>query len=100
MVRFSVADTGEGMDEEVLQHLFEPFFTTKATGTGLGLSVVYGIVQQHKGWIEVDSTPGQGSTFDIYLPALSADEHVLAEETVPLQKPSVPWPEAPLTISG
>lgn len=72
-VCLSVVDTGVGMDEETLQHLFEPFFTTKGPeGTGLGLSVVYGIVTQHGGWVHVSTVPGQGSTFSVYLPVYSA----------------------------
>ena len=73
-VCLSVADTGAGIDEADLPHIFEPFFTTKeqGEGAGLGLSVAYGIVQAHNGWIEVDSAPGQGSTFRFFLPALDA----------------------------
>jgi PAS domain S-box-containing protein len=65
-----IEDTGIGMDEETLQHVFEPFFTTKEVGKGVGLdlSFVYGTIGQHGGWIDVTSTPGQGTQMKIYLP--------------------------------
>jgi PAS domain S-box-containing protein len=70
-VRLTVSDTGMGMDEETLKHAFEPFFTTKGPGkgTGLGLPVVYGIAAQHEGWVNILTGVGEGSTFEIYLPA-------------------------------
>ena len=70
------------MDREVMENIFEPFFTTKerGQGTGLGLSTSYGIVQQHGGWITCDSTPGEGTTFSIFLPR-AAEEAI--EDTGP-----------------
>jgi CheY-like chemotaxis protein len=73
-VRIGVADTGCGIPPELLPRIFEPFFTTKPVGkgTGLGLATVYGIAKQHAGWVEVQSQPGQGSTFHIFIPAGAA----------------------------
>jgi len=68
-----VEDTGVGMEKEVIQQIFDPFFTTKETGTGLGLMVTQGIVQDHEGWIEVKSEVGKGSVFKVYLPSVQGE---------------------------
>lgn len=83
--RLTVRDNGQGIPEAMLERIFEPFFTTKAAGegTGMGLAVVHGIVASHGGAITVDSKPGQGATFDIYLPRL--DQPAIAKPA--LQEP-------------
>ena len=70
----SIRDTGTGMDPQVAAHVFEPFFTTKPSGkgTGLGLAVVYGLVQQHEGFIDIETAPSRGTTFHLYFPRQEA----------------------------
>jgi CheY-like chemotaxis protein len=85
-VLLAVSDNGCGMDKYTMDNLFEPFFTTKALGkgTGLGLATIYGIVKQNNGFIDVHSKPGQGTTFNIYLPRLVVEDN--AHIAVPEKK--------------
>lgn len=93
-VRVSLADTGIGMDGETQRRLFEPFFTTKelGRGTGLGMAAVYGTVKVHKGWITVQSTPGQGTNIEVHLPV---GAHSLP---APAPRRAAPTLEGPIRI--
>ena len=86
-VRLKVQDTGHGMDQDTMKRIFDPFFTTKSQGegTGMGLSVVHGIVTDHGGKISVSSQPGKGATFMVYLPCISPQK-----ETQPIDTSGYP----------
>jgi two-component system, cell cycle sensor histidine kinase and response regulator CckA len=89
-VKVVVIDNGGGIAPENLPHIFEPFFTTKPVGigTGLGLAQAYGVIKQHEGHIEVESVLGQGTTFTIYLPALTTEPATIVTEELPMVKGS------------
>ena len=88
-VRLTVRDTGQGIAPDVMERIYDPFFTTKAVGegTGIGLSVVHGIVVSHGGTITVESQIGQGTTFTIYLPRI---EQTVAD-AVPAEESHAAW---------
>ncbi|MGA2244888.1 MAG: response regulator [Verrucomicrobiota bacterium] len=99
-VKLSVADAGVGMDQNVRRKIFEPFFTTKAVGkgTGMGLATVYGIVKQHQGWIEVESTLGAGTVFMVYLPPAHGPVKKSFESGTDLIKATVTKPRTILIV--
>ena len=95
-VRLRIRDTGVGMDELTRARVFEPFFTTKPVGkgTGLGLSTVIGIIKQHQGFLTLESHPGEGTTFDVYFPALPEGQDEAGPAPV-----AEPVPPAPASLS-
>ena len=102
-VLLTIRDTGVGMDPVTLSHIFEPFYTTKdvGVGTGLGLSTVYGIIQQLGGCITVDSQPGRGTTFEIYLPRVEEQASLFKSTesgTPPLASPVILVVEDEITV--
>ena len=81
--KFSVADTGTGIDPKIIEHIFDPFYTTKqiGEGTGMGLSVVHGVVESQGGFITVESKEGKGSTFSVFIPITQKEEILKVEES-------------------
>ncbi len=87
-VRIRVSDNGVGMPDQMIEHIFEPFFSTKGSesGTGLGLAVAFGIVQQHEGWIVVESEEGRGTSISVCIPATTEMVEEVADNTVPMER--------------
>jgi len=73
-VEIAVIDSGIGMNEESKERIFDPFYTTRNQGTGLGLSIVHNIIKEHEGWIDVESEPGKGSRFAVFLPVVETEK--------------------------
>ena len=89
-VLLSIKDTGVGIAEKDIEHIFEPLFTTKEKGSGFGLAIVYGIVKQHRGYIDVVSIPGKGSIFYIYLPVITEHRVETSLKIIDNNKESLP----------
>ncbi len=85
-VRITVQDCGIGMPKDVVANIFDPFFTTKSRGSGLGLATSYSILKKHGGTIDVESTPGKGTSFHLYIPAAQKVQHVEAQNTSALHR--------------
>jgi PAS domain S-box-containing protein len=81
-VKITIQDNGIGIPENIIEKIFDPYFTTKHEGSGLGLAVTHSIINKHDGHISVKSEPGHGTTFTIYLPASSREQHVAADEKI------------------
>lgn len=102
-VKVMIADNGTGIKPDILPHIFDPFFTTKKktnqSGTGLGLSTVYGIIHSAGGFVKVDSVPNVGTTFTIYLPRFEEEEeHVVAPQPTEIQNVFLPEHKAPVLL--
>jgi len=101
-IKIMVTDTGAGIAPDVLPHIFDPFFTTKKksnqSGTGLGLSTVYGIIHSAGGFIKVDSVQNVGTTFTVYLPRFDEKERPTTPVTPEIQNVFLPTPKAPILL--
>ena len=101
-VKITIADSGSGIAPEILPHIFDPFFTTKKksnqSGTGLGLSTVYGIIHSAGGFIKVDSVPNVGTTFTVYLPRFEEKDRPVTPQPTEIQNVFLPEPMAPILL--
>jgi len=101
-LKITIADSGSGITPEVLPHIFDPFFTTKKksnqSGTGLGLSTVYGIIHSASGFIKVNSVPNVGTTFTIYLPRFEQKDIPVTSQPTEIQNVFLPEPKAPILL--